>query len=259
MIHTAFFNWLRATTEARWADPSLRAASSSLGDPAWQPGTRWRGGMTDSDLRIAEGMFSVRLPAAYRDFLMTLHTPDPPLAALQLRGGRLVVVERRLFTDWTGATTPVISAFERPLEGLLRGVALGRWHPAWGDRPDDPRERTRHVRQLVAAAPRLVPLAGDRYLVASTDCDDGPVLAVHGADLAVVAPDLHGGLLRELGLSEDAAGRALGPAGTAGGASPARDAGDAVTGMQDSGRRIPFWSDLADGIPWLPLGEAVRT
>ncbi len=56
-----------------------------LGEPAWQPGTRWRGGLTESDLRIVEAMFSLRVPGAYRRFLTTLHTPDPAMVALQSR------------------------------------------------------------------------------------------------------------------------------------------------------------------------------
>jgi hypothetical protein len=79
MLDQAFLEWLRATTEARWADTTLRdAALMGLGEPAWQPGTRWRGGISESDLRILEDMFSVRLPAAYRRFLAILHTPAQP-------------------------------------------------------------------------------------------------------------------------------------------------------------------------------------
>jgi hypothetical protein len=86
----AFLAWLRSTTESRWADTGLRdAATAGLGALTWQPGTRWRGGMSKSDLEIVEAMFSVRLPSAYRQFLRTLHTPDPPLAALAVRHGRL--------------------------------------------------------------------------------------------------------------------------------------------------------------------------
>jgi hypothetical protein len=233
-----FLDWLRATTETRWADSGLRdTATTGLGGPTWQPGTRWRGGMSESDLNIVEAMFSLHLPSAYRLFLRTLHTPDPPLAALAVRHGRLVRVEGWLFPDWTGPTTPLLAALEAPLEGLLRGVAGGRWHPAWGDRPDGERERVRRVRELAGAAPRLIPFAGQRYLVAMPGRDDGPVLAVHGADVAVTAPDLRHGLLRELGLREES-----------------DSIPDAVASL--SAERIPFWSDVADGLPWRPPGTA---
>ncbi len=239
MLDLAFLDWLRATTEARWADPTLRdAAVTGLGEVACQPGTRWRGPLSPSDLEIVEAMFGVTMPAAYRLFLGTLHTPDPAMAATQARAGRLVRVEHRLFTDWTGPTTPIIAAFERPVQSLLRGVAIGRWHPTWGERPGDPRERERLVRRLAAAAPRLIPLAGQRYLVAEAGAEDGPVMAIHGTDATVVASDLRSGLLSELGL----AGPTPPSAGdTAGPAIPA------------DGPAIPFWSDLVGGIPWRPL------
>jgi hypothetical protein len=241
MLDQAFLDWLRATTEARWADPSLRDSGTlGLGEPVWQPGTRWRGGISPSDLEIVEAMFSIRLPAAYRRFLATLHTPDPALAAVQSRAGRLVRVEERRFTDWTGATTPVIAAFERPLEGLLRGVSLGRWHASWGPRPADERERARALRRLAAAAPRLIPFAGQRYLVAARDADDGPILAVHGADAMVVAPDLRGGLLRELGLADP-------------------DRPDEGPASATALPAIPFWSDVVEGIPWLRADPQART
>ena len=252
MLDQAFLDWLRATTEARWADTTLRdVALMGLGEPAWQPGTRWRGGMSESDLRILEAMFSVQLPLAYRRFLVALHTPDPALAAVQSRAGRLVRVEGRLFTDWTGSTTPVIAALEAPLDGLLRAVALGRWHPGWGERPNDERERLRHVRRLASAAPRLIPFAGQRYIVAVPGDDDGPVIALHGADAALMAPDVRAGLLRELGLADpdlpdeadhrDQVGEA-----------PVEPPAPVVP-------RIPFWSDVIDGLAWLPPGVSART
>lgn len=241
MLDTAFLKWLRATTEARWADPSLRDAGLiGLGEPAWQPGTRWRGGLSASDLEIVEAMFSVKLPAAYRLFVATLHTPDPPLAATQVRGGRIVRVEQRLFTDWTGDTFPIIAALERPLVGLLRGVALGRWHPVWGERPADEREWLIRVRHLAGAA-RLIPLAGQRYLVALPGRDDGPVLAIHGADASIVAPDLRSGLLRELGLEDGSA---------------AADGAGVPVSAPDVPEAIPFWSEVVAGVPWLPRGGA---
>jgi hypothetical protein len=170
------------------------------------------------------------------------------LAAVQSRAGRLVRVEGRLFTDWTGPTTPLIAAFEAPLDGLLRAVGLGRWHPSWGERPEEERERVRHVRRLVSAgAPRLVPFAGQRYLVTTPGADDGPVIAIHGADASLVASDLRGGLVRELGLTDPDR-----PA-------EADDAADEADHAWAGTPRIPFWSDVIDGLVWQPSGISART
>ena len=255
MLDDAFLDWLRATTEARWADPSLRdAAAAGLGEVAWQRGTRWRGPLSASDLEIVESMFGVTMPAAYRRFLTTLHTPDPPMAATQSRAGRLVRVESRLFTDWTGPTTPIIAAFERPLRGLLRGVALGRWHPSWGRRPSDARERDRVVRGLAAKAPRLIPFAREHYLLATAGADDSVVVAVHGADAAPIAAGVRQGLLRELGLADPADAARSGDDGSGEPGEPAGDAANRAALV----RGIRFWGDLMDGIPWLPLADQGR-
>jgi hypothetical protein len=161
------------------------------------------------------------------------------MAATQARAGRLVRVEGRLFTDWTGDTTPLMAAFERPLEGILRGVALGRWHAAWGERPADERERVRFVKRMAAAAPRLVPFAGQRYLVAAPGADDGPIIAVHGADASFVAPDVRRGLLRELGLAD-----------------PDRAADEAAADPVATTPLVAFWSDVVSGLPWRPTDVA---
>lgn len=237
MLDTAFLDWLRTVTEARWADPAAWAPST--GDaPSWQPRTRWRGGISDSDLEIVEAMFGVRLPAAYRQFLGTLHTPDPPRTAARVQGFEIVLVEERLFPDWTGATTPLLGALERPLRGLLQAVELGRWHPAWGERPEDVRQREQRVRSLVAAAPRLIPFAGEHYLAAERGATDGPIVSVRGAEVAVVAPGVRAGLLLELGLSDD---------------------GVAAGSPDVTATRVPFWSDLKGGIPWVAPWEPART
>ncbi len=232
MLDRAFLEWLREATEARWRAPSLRDAGvGGLNDLEWQPGTRWRGGVSNSDLEILEAMFSVRLPPAYRLFLRTLHTPDPPMVGARYIGTRVARVEGRLFTDWTGQTPPIIDALERPLDALSRAVGIGRWHPAWGERPARDRDRVLAVRRLAAGGPRLLPLAGQRYIAVVPGRDDGPVLAVHGVDVAVVAPNLRAGLLRELSLDDP------GPA--------------AARAVPSEG--IPFWGDVVDGLPWQPL------
>jgi hypothetical protein len=121
-----------------------------------------------------------------------------------------------------------------PVDGLLRAVEDGRWHPGWGDRPKDPRRRAAMVRRLVAAGPRLVPIARRRYLAATPGADDGPVISMYGADVRILAPDLRAGLLRELGLEDPEAERrpAVAP--------------------------IPFWQDVLDGLGWVQDGAALR-
>lgn len=231
MVDRAFLDWLRDETERRWRD----AATPGPDGLAWQPGTRWRGGMTSSEMEIAEDVFEVRFPQAYRRFLAALHTPDPPLLGSAYGGRGAVRIEGRHLPDWTGDVLAIAGTITWPVEGLLRAVEDGRWHPGWGERPDDAGRRAAIVRRLAAAGPRLVPIARRRYLAASPGAEDGPVISMYGADVRVLAPDLRSGLLRELGLDdpEDAAGRVTpGP--------------------------IPFWQDVVNGLAWAQ-DMAVRT
>ena len=237
MLDQAFLDWLQQATEARWLDPALHGAVPAMGNLEWQPGTRWRGGISDSDLVIVEAMFGVAFPPDLRRFLQALHTPDPAMAGLAYRGRRLARIEGRLFPDWTGDALLLVALLDRPVEGLLRAVEIGRWHPGWGDRPRDARERARHVRRLAAAGARLIPVAGHRYLAALPGRDGGPVLAVHGSDATVVAPDLRAALSLELGLVDPDL-----PAVSARTAAAARPVPP-----------VPFWQDVVDGLRWLPF------
>jgi hypothetical protein len=54
----ALLDRIRTANERIWADPY-----PGLG---WQPGTRWRGGMTDAEVAQAEERYGVRFPPDYR-------------------------------------------------------------------------------------------------------------------------------------------------------------------------------------------------
>jgi hypothetical protein len=224
VLDKAFLDWLRDVTERRWRDAAVPGPDGL----AWQPGTRWRGGMSEAQLEIAESAFEVRFPAAHRRFLATLHTPDPALVGSAYGHRGLSRLEGRHLPDWTGDVLTIVSAMDWPVEGLLRAVEDGRWHPGWGHRPGDARARAVIVRRLAAAGPRLVPVARRRYLAAPRGADDGPVISAYGADVRIVAPNIRAGLLLELGLDDPEPG---GPPSVA---------------------PIAFWQDIVDGLAWAP-------
>ena len=240
MLDLAFLDWLRDETERRWRDTAVPGPDGL----AWQPGTRWRGGVTDSQLEIAEATFDVRFPAVYRRFLRALHTPDPVLVGSAYGGRGSARIEGRHFPDWTGDVLTIATAMDWPADGLLRAVEDGRWHPGWGDRPRDARSRAVIVRRLVAAGPRLVPIARRRYLAAAPGADDGPVISMYGADVRVMAPDLRAGLLRELGLED--------PDPARGQVSDQAPATDQAPASRPAPGPVPFWQDVIDGLAWAP-------
>jgi len=230
MLDRAFLGWLREVTERRWRDAAVPGPDGL----AWVPGTCWRGGISASDLEIAEAQFELRFPVALRLFLAELHTPDPPLVGSAYGGRGVVRLQARVFPDWTGPVLPLVDAVSAPIESLVRAVEDGRWHPAWGDRPADRGRRGTTVRRLAGAGPRLIPVARGRWLAAAPGAADGPVLAAHGANVRVVAPDLRAALLAELGLEDPDTAGVRPPAGHA---------------------PVPFWKDVIDGLAW--ASEAV--
>lgn len=215
-----FLDRIREATERIWVDPYL-----GLG---WQPGTHWRGGMTDAEVAQAEAQYGVRFPPDYRLFLQTLHTTDPE---------RVQYVDRtihahigRPFHDWQGGRTPIDDAMAWPLDGLLWSIeADDDWSRSWGDRPATAEARAAKVRELAAPSPPLVPLMGHRYLVGEPLVAGNPVLSVYGSDVIVYAPTFGAWLVAELAQMVDPSMRELAP-----------DVAAVVPA-------IPFWQDIIDG------------
>ena len=163
----------------------------------------WAAGYTAAELDDAQARFALRFP--------------PDLVAL-LRDRRPAEGH-----DWTGPEEPIRRRLSWPLEGLLFDVENGVWHRQWGERPPRAEARADVVRNLVAAAPRLIPILGHRYLPAEP-CEAGnPVLSVYQSDIISYGRDLEDYLAHEFG-------GVTGP----------------VTGPV---RRIRFWSDIVDDPP----------
>ncbi len=201
-----FLAWLKARTEAAWADyrttPFEAFRESGVGGQSWRAGTTWRPGLTEPEIDAAERRWSLRFPADYRRFLGVLNAPDrglysvgwsdePPYDMRQFE-------DEPSFYDWQRDDAALKSALEWPLEGLLFDVEqAGFWPRSWGERPPDGAIETR-LRELIAAAPPLVPLTGHRYLLGEPLSAGNPVLSVYQSDIIVYASDLQGLLVVEL-------------------------------------------------------------
>ena len=113
----------------------------------------------------------------------------------------------------------------RPIEGIVLDVLAGEfWRASWG--PDVGDEAI--ARRRLADVPVLVPVYAHRYLPAGPAPQGSPVLSVYGTDAITYGVDLADYLTREfLGLAS--------PVGTVA-----------------ASKRIPFWSDLVDGVDPAP-------
>lgn len=228
-LDVEFLEWLRRATEAAWRDHVPRDLNrAGAGGLDWQPRTRWRGGMSATEISAAETRYGLVFPPDYRLFLETLHTPDPPMIGAHYEGSGLVPTSGRRFPDWTGPSGPIESGLAWPVEGLISSIEHDEsWHDSWGPRPRGRKQRGRLVRELVAAGPQLVPVFGHRYLVGPGDRAGNPVLSIYGSDVIVYAPGLRAYLPNELGLS---------PPSTSG------------KGHARPVDPIPFWQDVIDGL-----------
>jgi hypothetical protein len=163
----------------------------------------WTSGYTRAELESAQQRFGLRFP--------------PDLAELLL--------ERRPADgyDWRIDDERIIQALRAPLEGLKFDVEHNAlWWPEWGERPATPAERAEVMRDLVQAAPRLIPILSHRYIPEHPSEAGNPVFSVMQSDIIYYGADLADYLSREFFRD------------------PSR------IPVSEPNRRIPFWSDLVE-------------
>lgn len=122
--------------------------------------------------------------------------------------------------DWIRTPRDEIQAmFDWPLEGMLFDVENNVfWLNAWGEKPASKSAREEIVRAAIAAAPRLIPVHGHRYIPETPYARGNPVFSVYQTDIIIYGPNLDLYIARELH-------------------KPARAVG---------ARRIPFWTKFTD-------------
>jgi len=108
-----------------------------------------------------------------------------------------------------------------PLNALLFDVQHGSWWRDWGERPRSAEECQQVVADKVAAAPVLIPLYSHRFIPETPSVRGNPIFSMHGFDTIYYGSNLKNYFDREFG-----------------------DQREIEVG--EIGRRIPFWSDLAE-------------
>lgn len=113
---------------------------------------------------------------------------------------RLVPDEAPAFRNWLSDTDNIQHALDWLAEGLEFDIEYADlWRPGWGPRPATLDARKARLRQLVAHAPRMIPVFGHRYLLAEPCRASNPVFSIYQSDIIVYGPDLRTYLLVEFG------------------------------------------------------------
>jgi hypothetical protein len=107
--------------------------------------------------------------------------------------------------DWIHSPADEIQhALDWPFEGFLFDVQEGElWWPEWGAKPGSLFEQGAKLAQVFAAAPKLIPLAGHRYLPATPAERGNPVFSVYQSDVIHYGADLDHWLRRERSAGEE--------------------------------------------------------
>jgi hypothetical protein len=131
-------------------------------------------GLTDAEVIAIETRFAFRFPPDLREFLQ-LALP---------RGLR--------FPDWRSAEESMLRNWlDIPRDGILFDVEHnGFWLEEWGPRPRTLAEARYRVNELVAAAPKLIPVYGHRMIPDDPHESGNPVFSVHQTDIIHYGFDL---------------------------------------------------------------------
>lgn len=191
-----------------WAFSSLAGAQQSkpakggTGPPIWGPP------YTRRELKDAQRRFGLRFPPDLYDSLLKrrfIHGPD-----------------------WIGDEASVRENLAWPLQGILHDIRENDFWPAYWGVPDPSLEaRIAKAEGLVAAAPRLIPLAMDMFIPEQPMERGNPVFFVFLGDVRYYAADVNDFAMR---ISNPGVRRP-------------------VTGAR---KHIPFWSELSQLKTTLP-------
>jgi hypothetical protein len=141
------------------------------------------------------------------------------------------------FYNWLTDAHAIDAQFARLWEGLQFDVEHNNlWRPSWGPKPAMLEAQKARVRELVEAAPRLIPIFEHRCLLAELCAAGNPVFSVWQSDIVVYGADLRDYFLFEfmdlLGM-ETADAKAL-----------AREIRGRVHERFSSYQAVPFWGEL---------------
>ena len=202
----AFLLWMKDRSEAAWANYRTKTFEEIVAEEmprcSWRAGTRWQTGLDEPGIDALEQQWELQFPKDFRQFLSILNAPDRGMYTVDWSDETDDELEETdddvSIYDWNKDDELLISALNWPLQGLLFDVEENSlWLNSWGKRPGKDTERCKKVTELVAAAPKLIPITGHRYLLASSLAAGNPVLSVWQSDIICYGSNLRNFLLLE--------------------------------------------------------------
>src|SRR5262249_51256843 len=144
-------------------------------------------GLTNAEVAVAESRFGFQFPPDLRAFLQT------------------ALPKGRRFPDWrAGSEAELRDWLDLPRQGVVFDVECnGFWLDEWGPRPIPLAEAKSIAEQLVASAPRLIPVYMHRMIPAEPHLPGNPVFSVHQTDIIVYGTDLEDYLAHEFLVVEE--------------------------------------------------------
>ena len=131
-------------------------------------------GLTDAEIPAIEHRYGFRFPPDLRAFLQTALPRGP------------------LFPDWrSGDEAAMREWLDIPRRGVLFDIESNRfWLKEWGPRPASIGDALRRGEELLAAAPRLIPIWGHRMMPDEPHLSGNPIFSVHQTDIIHYGFDL---------------------------------------------------------------------
>ncbi|QBD74780.1 SMI1/KNR4 family protein [Ktedonosporobacter rubrisoli] len=201
----AFLRWFQERTELAWQSYQTRTfedfVASGVGGRDWQQGTCWSGGLSEQEIVAVEQRFHTHFPPDYRLFLQQLHSVDRLLVGARYADDNTMIpITAPSFYHWQRDTEAIEAAYAWLVKGLYFDVQHANlWPQSWGAKPASAEAQEARVRELVSAAPKLIPILGHRYLLAEPCKAGNPVLSIYQSDMVVYGDNLHNFFLKEFG------------------------------------------------------------
>ncbi|MFI6686508.1 hypothetical protein [Streptomyces sp. NPDC050485] len=140
-------------------------------------------GLTDAEFRRIEEEYGFEFADDHRAFLAAgLPVRQPPEEGATWENP---------WPDWRhGDPVKLREHLEWPVEGVLRAVQGGYWHPMWGQQPADANDALYEATLMLDQVPKLVPVYAHRFLPAGHGSHGHPVMSIWGTDIIYYGADL---------------------------------------------------------------------